>query len=59
MKPLLIGTVYDGHEIVDIVDYDPRDSDYQPYLYQLDDGSTVWIPLDQYDELSPTPTGQP
>jgi hypothetical protein len=41
--PLTIGTVYDGHAIVEIVDVDFTD-DYQPFLYMLDDGTTVWIP---------------
>ena len=42
--PLPIGTAYDGSQVVEVVDYDPTD-DYQPYLYMLDNGDTVWIPM--------------
>ena len=38
-----IGDIFDGHKIVDIIQEDEFD-DYQPYLYQLEDGTTVWIP---------------
>ena len=44
-NPLPVGTEYDGHKIVEVVDTDPND-DYQPYLYQLDNGEQVWIPVD-------------
>jgi len=43
MKPLEIGTEYDGLKIVEVVEFDPHD-DYQPYQYMLSDGSLVWIP---------------
>lgn len=42
-KPLPIGTDYDGAKIVEVVDEDP-DDDYQPFLYMLEGGETVWIP---------------
>jgi hypothetical protein len=44
VKPLPIGTVYDGQRIVDVICSDPGD-DYQPYCYMLEDGSAVWIPV--------------
>jgi hypothetical protein len=43
MNPLPIGTMYDGKRIVEVVDCDHEDN-YQPHLYRLDDGTTVWIP---------------
>lgn len=43
MKPLATGTKYDGRTILGVVESD-LDDDYLPYLYELDDGSTVWIP---------------
>jgi len=43
MEPLPIGTIYDGKAITEVVEEDPHD-DYQPFLYMLEDGSTVWIP---------------
>jgi hypothetical protein len=42
-EPLAIGTSFDGHRIVEVVDADPND-DYQPFLYLLDNGEMVWIP---------------
>ena len=52
---LPVGTTYDGNKIVDVELYDESDS-YQPYLYQLDDGSRVWICAEdktQYEVLAP------
>lgn len=43
--PLELGTVFDGRAIVEVIDEDLTD-DYQPFLYMLDDGETVWIPYD-------------
>jgi len=43
IEPLPIGTAFDDSTIVEVVQYDPSD-DYQPFLYQLADGRTVWIP---------------
>lgn len=40
---LRLGTPYAGSTIVDVLDFDAGDP-YQPYLYQLADGRTVWVP---------------
>jgi len=45
--PFPMGERYDGRRIVDIVDTDPAD-DYQPSLYQLEDGELVWIPAEHF-----------
>lgn len=50
MKPFQLGTKYDGLEIIEVVSYDEKD-DYQPYLYMLSDGNTVWIPVDESEKL--------
>lgn len=50
-KPLSLGTVYDGHKIIEVVQHDP-DDDYQPFLYQLDNGETVWIPIDSCEAVN-------
>ena len=42
-EPLPIGTLYDGSTIVEVIEHDEAD-DYQPFLYMLDNGQTVWIP---------------
>lgn len=47
MEPMSIGTIYEGQRIVHIIDSDDTD-DYQPYLYMLEDGTTVWIPVSEY-----------
>ena len=41
-KPLPLGTLFDGHRIIEVVEHDP-DDDCQPYLYRLDNSETVWI----------------
>jgi hypothetical protein len=43
IEPLPIGTAFDDSTIVEVVQYDPSD-DYQPFLYLLANGVTVWIP---------------
>lgn len=43
--PLPNGTVYDGTTIEECIQCDQHD-DYQPYLYMLSNGDTVWIPVD-------------
>lgn len=43
-EPLPIGTLFDDLMILDVVDRDPTDP-YQPYLYLLEDGRQVWIPV--------------
>lgn len=44
---MCIRVQYDGQELeVEVVEYDPKD-DYQPYLFQLPDGTQVWIPIDE------------
>lgn len=52
-----------GEPVFDIPDYgrcalvqvDDSD-DYQPYEYMLNDGITVWIPLDTFDPRVTEPT---
>lgn len=48
-QPIAVGTVYDGHRIVEVVEKDSEDS-YQPYLYLLENGQTVWIPDPEVEE---------
>lgn len=47
--PLPNGTIYDGYVIVDCIQCDETD-DYQPYLYTLENGDTVWIPVNGSDK---------
>lgn len=43
-EPLAIGTRYGAARVVAVVESDPSDA-YQPYLYELDSGEHVWIPV--------------
>jgi len=45
--PFKVGQVYDGHEILEIMDFDPTD-DEQPFNYFFggdSDPENCWIPL--------------
>ncbi len=44
LSPLAIGTEFDGRKIVEVLDCDANDLD-MPFLYALDDGEHVWIPV--------------
>ena len=48
-EPIQVGTEYDGSKVAKVVDHDPND-DFQPYLYELEDGRLVWIPDSSLEE---------
>jgi mannose-6-phosphate isomerase class I len=43
-----VGDLFDGQTIVEVLDQDETD-DYQPYLYELENGETCWIPENDPD----------
>jgi hypothetical protein len=53
-EPLPVGALYDGQRIIGLYDVDDQD-DYMPYLYELDNGETVWIPVDEHELLGVAP----